>query len=117
MFSHKTNQSRTPDFAFVRRKDAHSGSSAGADSPIPAIDDTPTVMRKTMLSPPSPQEEQPTRVATATAVVRGRPWSVALAATLVDEAPHMLHAWEGMAPPLGILLHGEAPVESRLPLR
>ena len=30
----------------------------------------------------------------------------ALAATLVDDAPHMLHAWEGTAPPLGILLHG-----------
>ena len=41
----------------------------------------------------------------------------ALAATLVDDAPHMLHAWEGTAPPLGILLHGEAPAESRLPLR
>ena len=41
----------------------------------------------------------------------------ALAATLVDDAPHMLHAWEGDAPPLGILLHGEAPAEGRLPLR
>ena len=41
----------------------------------------------------------------------------ALAATLIDDAPHMLHAWEGTAPPLGILLHGEAPTESRLPLR
>ena len=41
----------------------------------------------------------------------------ALAATLVDDAPHMLHAWEGSAPPLGILLHKEAPAESRLPLR
>jgi len=41
----------------------------------------------------------------------------ALAATLVDDAPHMLHAWEGTAPPLGILLLGEAPAESRLPLR
>ena len=40
-----------------------------------------------------------------------------LAATLVDDAPHMLHAWEGSAPPLGILLHGEAPAESRLHLR
>ena len=41
----------------------------------------------------------------------------ALAATLVDDAPHMLHAWEGSAPSFGILLHGEAPAESRLPLR
>ena len=35
----------------------------------------------------------------------------ALAATLVDDAQHTLHAWEGTAPPL----HGEAPAESRLP--
>ena len=41
----------------------------------------------------------------------------ALAATLVDDAPHMLHAWEGSAPPLGILRHGEAPANGRLPLR
>ena len=41
----------------------------------------------------------------------------ALAATLVDDAPHMPHAWEGTAPPLGILLHGKAPAERRLPLR
>ena len=40
-----------------------------------------------------------------------------LAATLVDDAPHLLHAWEGRDPPLGELLHGEAPTESRLPLR
>ena len=37
----------------------------------------------------------------------------ALAAMLVDDAPRMLHAWEGIAPPVGILLHGEAPAESR----
>ena len=41
----------------------------------------------------------------------------AFAATLVDDAPHLLHAWEGSDPPLGVLLHGEAPTESRLPLR
>ena len=41
----------------------------------------------------------------------------ALASTLVDDAPHLLHAWEGVGPPLGQLLHGEAPTESRLPLR
>jgi len=41
----------------------------------------------------------------------------ALAATLVDDAPHLLHGWEGEGPPLGVLLHGEAPTESRLPLR
>ena len=41
----------------------------------------------------------------------------ALAATLVDDAPHLLHGWEGERPPLGVLLHGEAPTESRLPLR
>ena len=35
----------------------------------------------------------------------------ALAATLVDDAPHMLHAWKSSTPPLGILLHGEAPAE------
>jgi len=85
MFSQKAQQSSTPDFAFVRRKDAHSGSSAGADSPCPVgagVDDTPTIMRKTMLSPPSPAEEPPTRVAAATAVVKGWPWSAALAVTL-----------------------------------
>ena len=41
----------------------------------------------------------------------------ALAATLVDDAPHMLHAWEGTAPPVGILQHGEAPAGTRIPLR
>jgi len=41
----------------------------------------------------------------------------ALVVTLIDDARHMLHAWKGTAPPLGILLHGEAPAESRLPLR
>ena len=85
MFSQKAQQSSTPDFAFVRRKDAHSGSSAGADSPCPVgagVDDTPTIMRKTMLSPPSPAEEPPTRVAAATAVIKGWRWSAALAATL-----------------------------------
>ena len=41
----------------------------------------------------------------------------ALAATLVDDAPHLLHGWEGVGPPLGELLHGDAPAESRLPLR
>ena len=41
----------------------------------------------------------------------------ALASTLVDDAPHLLHGCEGDGPPLGVLLHGEAPAESRLPLR
>ena len=41
----------------------------------------------------------------------------ALTATLVDVTPHVLHAWEGTVPPLGILLHGETPVKSRLPFR
>ena len=44
----------------------------------------------------------------------------ALASTLIDDAPlppHLLHAWEGHGPPLGELFHGEAPAESRLPLR
>ena len=41
----------------------------------------------------------------------------ALASTLVDDAPHLLHGCEGDGPPLGILLHGEAPAVSRLPLR
>ena len=40
-----------------------------------------------------------------------------LAATLVDDAPQLLHGWHGKGPPLGQLLHGEAPSESRLPLR
>jgi len=40
-----------------------------------------------------------------------------LAATLVDDAPHLLHGWHGHGPPLGELLHGEAPALSRLPLR
>ena len=40
-----------------------------------------------------------------------------LAATLVNDAPHLLHGWEGCGPPLGELLHGEAPTISRLPLR
>ena len=33
------------------------------------------------------------------------------------DAPHLLHGWEGSGPPLGELLHGDAPAESRLPLR
>ena len=41
----------------------------------------------------------------------------ALASTLVDDAPHLLHGWEGEGPPLGVLLHGDAPAQSRLPLR
>ena len=40
-----------------------------------------------------------------------------LTSTLVDDAPHLLHGWEGSGPPLGELLHGDAPAESRLPLR
>ena len=40
-----------------------------------------------------------------------------LAATLVDDAPHLLHGWERLAPSLGELLHAEAPTPSRLPLR
>ncbi len=41
----------------------------------------------------------------------------AVASTLMDDAPHLLHGWEGDGPPLGELLHGEAPAPSRLPLR
>ena len=41
----------------------------------------------------------------------------ALAATLVDVAPQLLHARDVSGPPLGMLLHGEAPAQSRLPLR
>ena len=41
----------------------------------------------------------------------------ALAANLVDNDPHMFYAWDGSGPPLGMLLHGEAPAQSRLPLR
>ena len=41
----------------------------------------------------------------------------ALAATLVDDAPHLLHGWEGEGPPLGEPRHAEAPTQSRLPLR
>ena len=41
----------------------------------------------------------------------------AFAATIVDDAQCTLHAWEGTGPPLGVLLHGEAPTVSRLPLR
>ena len=41
----------------------------------------------------------------------------AVASTLVDDAPHWLHGWEGRGPPLGELPHGDAPAESRLPLR
>ena len=41
----------------------------------------------------------------------------AVASTLVDDAPHLLHGWEGSGPPLGELLHGDAPAESRFPLR
>jgi len=37
-----------------------------------------------------------------------------LAATLVHEAPHILHARERTAPPLEIFLHGELPAESHL---
>ena len=40
-----------------------------------------------------------------------------VAATLVDDAPHLLHGWEGDGPPLDVLLHGDAPALSRLPLR
>ena len=81
------------------------------------------------------QEAAPRLLKSAAFAWENRWWSMisvatqnALAATLVDDAPHMLfvclgafksllHAWEGTAPPLGILLHGEAPAESRLPLR
>ena len=40
-----------------------------------------------------------------------------LAATLVNDAPHLVHGWHGTDPPLGQLLHREAPSESRLPMR
>ena len=40
-----------------------------------------------------------------------------LAATLVGDAPQLLHGWEGAGPYLGELLHAEAPTPSRLPLR
>lgn len=42
---------------------------------------------------------------------------LSLAATLVDNAPQLLHGWYGAEPPFGQLLHGEAPSGSRLPLR
>ena len=29
-----------------------------------------------------------------------------IAATLVDDAPHLLYAWKGSDPPLEVLLHG-----------
>ena len=35
----------------------------------------------------------------------------ALASTLVDDAPHLLHGWEGEGPPLAVLLHGDAPAQ------
>ena len=41
----------------------------------------------------------------------------ALVATLVDVDPEMLYARDVSGPPLGMLLHGEAPAQSRLPLR
>ena len=54
----------------------------------------------------------------------GRLWALlsvtlqdTLAATLVNDAPHLLHGWQGRGPSLGELLHGEAPTVSRLPLR
>jgi len=67
----------------------------------------------------------PKRLRRSTAAAwEGRWWSMlsvaaqdALAATLVDDAPHLLHGWRGEEPPLGLLLHGEAPSQSRLPLR
>ena len=34
-----------------------------------------------------------------------------LAATLVDDAPQLLHGWHGSDPPLGQLLHGEGSAE------
>jgi hypothetical protein len=40
-----------------------------------------------------------------------------LAATLIDDAPHLLHGWHGDPPPLGELLLADAPAQSRLPLR
>ena len=40
-----------------------------------------------------------------------------LAATLVDDTPHLLQGWERLASSLGELLHAEAPTPSRLPLR
>ena len=40
-----------------------------------------------------------------------------LAATLVEDAPHLLHGWAGPNPPLADLLYGEAPNPTRLPLR
>ena len=40
-----------------------------------------------------------------------------VSATLVEDAPYLLHGWTGGGPPLGELLHGDAPALSRLPLR
>ena len=40
----------------------------------------------------------------------------ALSATLADDAPQMLQAWEGTSAPLGVL-HGEAPAVICLQLR
>ena len=70
-------------------------------------------------------EKAPARLRRATARASEARWwgtlSVAvqdtLASTLVDDALHLLHGWEGEGPPLGELLHGDAPAESRLPLR
>ena len=70
-------------------------------------------------------EKAPPRLRRATARAWEARWwgmlSVAvqdsLAATLVDDAPHLLHGWAGHGPPLGELLHGEPPALSRLPLR
>ncbi len=41
----------------------------------------------------------------------------ALAATLAEDGPRLLHGWAGEALPLGGLLHREGSVQSRLPLR
>ena len=70
-------------------------------------------------------QEAPRRLRRSTALAWENRWwgmlSVTLhnsvAATLVDDAPHLLHSWHGTGPPLGRLLHGEAPSTSRLPLR
>ena len=69
--------------------------------------------------------DAPRRLRRSTAAAwENRWWSMlavaaqdSLAATLVDDAPHLLHGWRPEEPPLGVLLHGEAPSQSRLPLR
>ena len=67
----------------------------------------------------------PKRLRTSTQLARETRWwgmlavpaQDSLAATLVDDAPHLRHGWKGIASSLGELLHAEAPTPSRFPLR